>query len=1080
MRKVSIVVPTYNSPKDALLRLVDSIDAQTLPSDEFEVVFVDDGSTDDTSAFLDVVAAGRENVRVERIENSGWPSRPRNIGMDLAEGEYVLFMDHDDHLYPDALRGGYDFAKAHDADVLNGKEAYTYTAFWALSTYTGDLGQSLGRPEGHPLLPLNPHKLYRREFLLAHGIRFPEGRKVLWEDQVFNVSVARHAQRVATLSSVPFYHWVYTKGSGSTLFVKATDDYWKWFRNLLQHTVTELDGEALAGQRDQLMLHQYTARVLGVFDRSFLRRPDEERVFLFDHCAAIRDDFDLARFDDRLSASQRMRAWCLASGDAALMSRICEADPELPGEADLDALEWKDGVLHVAATARWVDPDGNALRVERRDHASGGESRGQLRRSLPDDLAEVVPEDLRDMTAEIERIAVDGSVRSRTSRIVWLQPSAQRVDLQDLGDGATLSVALTMTIDPSTAAMGSGLDSTYWDLFVQCQLGGWLTHKPLRSTAPASVSLTGGRLHLVYPNDGGAATLIPDGQVEAVRRLAPVAARRVAPGRYELELAGVHDGQGQIATRVGLSDDAGEKPAFDEADATIRVEGGRAYLRFTAPQGRVVVRVGDRAPGGPAGWVVDLGDAASSALSLAPVAAAPDAQTRVLLLTQRDSDHVGEQIVEATLLSLVTAALANLDIPGPEVSVTSRSMGIVPQKYVKTGDEALLAEARRLVAASDVVVVGGAPVFSDAFYRRTVALLEIARDLGVPVVFSGIPGTSFAHGAAGGAASTKATVLRKALTGSTVRQIGTREGLGALQKYADGSGVPLAHVADPVVFADAVFGAAPSRPAKRGTEEPPKRIALVAARGALFADNGIDFSEADQRALWREVIALLTRRGYDYRLLTTGHVGDEAFLDGFVRAEGIPLAKAAVAVNSPEELVAELRAADGVIAFRLHATAVSYAYAVPSVGLSWDTAIPHFYESIGYPHRALAPARWRAAEVVAALEAAMVDGVTKDEAAIKSVYDALVAGIAAALGRTPDETPAAYGYAPLRDRMPVRPATTPGQYRDKVRAKLRRAYEALNAATGRAAAPAPQPAPARASFWTRATRRAKRLLRRAR
>ena len=1077
MRKVSIVVPTYNSPKDALLRLVDSIDAQTLPSDEFEVVFVDDGSTDDTYAFLEVVAAGRDNVRLERIDNSGWPSRPRNIGIDLAEGEYVLFMDHDDHLYPDALRAGYDFAKEHDADVLNGKEAYTYTAFWALSTYTGDLAQSLGRPEGHPLLPLNPHKLYRRDFLRDHAIRFPEGRKVLWEDQVFNVSVARHAQRIATLSSVPFYHWVYTKGSGSTLFVKATDDYWMWFRSLLQHTVTELDGEDLAGQRDQLMHHQYTARVLGVFDRSFLRRPDEERVFLFDHCAAIREDFGLARFDDRLSASQRMRAWCLASGDAALMSRICEADPELPGEADLDTLTWKDGVLHVTATARWADADGNVLRLERHDPASGGESGGEpggrVRRWLPADLAAVVPEHLRDMTAEIEHAAIDGSVRSRTSRIVWLQPSEHRVEIDGAADDATLSASLTMTIDPASAAMGGALDSTYWDLFVQCHLGGWLTHKPLRSTAPASVSLTGGRLHLVYPNDGGAATLIPDGQVEAVRRLAPVAARRLAPGRYELELAGVHDGRGQIATRVGLSPDDGAKPAFDDADATIRVEDGRAYLRFTAPQGRVAVRVGDRAPGGPSGWVVDLGDAGSAVLSLTPNAAAPDAQTRVLLLTQRDSDHVGDQLVEATLLSLVTAALSNLGVPRNEVSVTSRSMGVVPQKYVRTGDEALLSEARRLISSADVVVVGGAPVFSDAFYRRTVALLEIARDLDVPVLFSGIPGTSFTAGSA------RATALRKALTGSTVRQITTREGLGALQKYADGSGIPLAHVSDPVVFADAVCGPAPARPAKRGKEEPPKRIALVAARGALFAENGLAFSEADQRVLWREVIALLTQRGYDYRLLTTGHVGDEAFLDAFIRAEGIPLGKAAVAVNTPEELVGELRSADGVIAFRLHAAAASYAYAVPAVGLSWDTTIPHFYESIGYPHRALAPARWRAAEVVAALDAAMEDGVAKDETAIKSVYDALVAGLASALGRTTDQTPEPYASAQLRERMAAQPATTPGQYRDKARAKLRRAYEALNAATGRAAAPPPA-APAPVSLWTRATRKAKRLLRRGR
>jgi hypothetical protein len=52
-------------------------------------------------------------VRHTRIENSGWPSRPRNIGMGLSSGEYVLFLDQDDELYPAGLEHLLASARAH-------------------------------------------------------------------------------------------------------------------------------------------------------------------------------------------------------------------------------------------------------------------------------------------------------------------------------------------------------------------------------------------------------------------------------------------------------------------------------------------------------------------------------------------------------------------------------------------------------------------------------------------------------------------------------------------------------------------------------------------------------------------------------------------------------------------------------------------------------------------------------------------------------------------------------------------------------------------------------------------------------
>ena len=92
---MSVVIPTYRSGP-GLDRAIASLDAQTLPQDRLEVLLLDDGSPDDTAARIEQIAAGRANYRAFVLEASGWPSRPRNIGVREARGRYVLFLDHDD------------------------------------------------------------------------------------------------------------------------------------------------------------------------------------------------------------------------------------------------------------------------------------------------------------------------------------------------------------------------------------------------------------------------------------------------------------------------------------------------------------------------------------------------------------------------------------------------------------------------------------------------------------------------------------------------------------------------------------------------------------------------------------------------------------------------------------------------------------------------------------------------------------------------------------------------------------------------------------------------------------------------
>src|SRR3954471_8005615 len=118
--KVSVIVPVFE-PGALIEPLVASLLGQTMPEAERELIFIDDGSRDGTGQRLDALAALHPGVRVEHIPNSGWPGRPRNVGLDAARGEFVFFADHDDWLEPDALERPHPATTDHRAGIRIGK-----------------------------------------------------------------------------------------------------------------------------------------------------------------------------------------------------------------------------------------------------------------------------------------------------------------------------------------------------------------------------------------------------------------------------------------------------------------------------------------------------------------------------------------------------------------------------------------------------------------------------------------------------------------------------------------------------------------------------------------------------------------------------------------------------------------------------------------------------------------------------------------------------------------------------------------------------------------------------------------------
>ncbi|MBC2840323.1 glycosyltransferase [Robiginitalea sp. SC105] len=197
--KLSIVIPLYNKEK-YIGRCLKSLMAQDLPANEYEVVVVDDGSKDAGASIAREFAETHQNIRFFTQKNAG-PSAARNKGLDAATGDYVYFLDADDFLAPDVLKGLLQVAEQNKLEILE---------FNTCEIREGEQADSLKSTKQDPHVQVVDGISYIAEygfrneawryiihhgFLKENGIRFIEG--TLYEDVIFTASLFLKARRIA-------------------------------------------------------------------------------------------------------------------------------------------------------------------------------------------------------------------------------------------------------------------------------------------------------------------------------------------------------------------------------------------------------------------------------------------------------------------------------------------------------------------------------------------------------------------------------------------------------------------------------------------------------------------------------------------------------------------------------------------------------------------------------------------------------------------------------------------------------------------------------------------------------------------
>ncbi|MEU9733109.1 glycosyltransferase [Streptomyces sp. NPDC048002] len=460
--KVSVIVPVYN-PGAYIEECVSSLLRQSLPPDAYEVIFVDDGSTDDTPGRLDELAAEHPRVTVLHQENSGWSGKPRNVGIEASRGEYVMFVDNDDHLGDEALERMYDYAVANDADVVVGKMA----------------GQGRGVPvelfrhnhpratvESAPLIDsLTPHKMFRRAFLDRIGLRFPEGRRRL-EDHVFVTEAYLRAENVSVLSDYVCYYHVRREDASNAGFQRFDPvGYFKNLREALDVVERYTEPGPL---RDRLFRRwlrvEMVERMRG---KRLLALPGDYRKELFREIHSV----VVERFGPGVAAglppTQQVVAALIAADRLGEVEEFAEWEAGIVLKAVPEELQWADGALRVSFAAEY-HAGGAPLTFS----SAGG---GDPLSTPPKDVAEAIARVGADTLSRFGTAAADLLLRRRSSAAQYFQPvqfTRETVPTEDPGR-FRLVLRATATVDPATAAAGAALTGGLWDAVVRARLGGW-------------------------------------------------------------------------------------------------------------------------------------------------------------------------------------------------------------------------------------------------------------------------------------------------------------------------------------------------------------------------------------------------------------------------------------------------------------------------------------------------------------------------------------------------------------------------------------------------------------------------------
>lgn len=211
MPKVSVIVPVYNVA-EFLPKCVSSLLAQTYV--DYEIILVDDGSTDNSGELCDIYAKEQKKISVIHQQNQGQGSA-RNTGIAACNGEYLLFVDSDDYVHPRLMEYTVTAAETYQCDMVVFDAVAVYPDETRGPMYRCFLppNELVGTAEAKPMLFFSGvwNRLWKKSLFVNYEISFPS--RVWYEDLYVAGKMAAHFESVYYVNGEPLYYYLQREGS---------------------------------------------------------------------------------------------------------------------------------------------------------------------------------------------------------------------------------------------------------------------------------------------------------------------------------------------------------------------------------------------------------------------------------------------------------------------------------------------------------------------------------------------------------------------------------------------------------------------------------------------------------------------------------------------------------------------------------------------------------------------------------------------------------------------------------------------------------------------------------------------------
>ena len=220
--KISVIIPAYNAEK-YLTATLDSVVSQTMSDSDYEIIIVNDGSSDHTADILEKYKNLYSNITVINKENGG-PSSARNTGLATANGKYIYFFDADDLLINNALEAMFTKAVTESADLVIG--TYDVLNTYKLSSvHTLDDLVALDDIDKYNTDILwtfsLSNKLFKRELIEKYTLHFPDISYS--EDGAFLVQFLYRCSKITGLNQVIFHYRRYNEEDAQSITASVSE-----------------------------------------------------------------------------------------------------------------------------------------------------------------------------------------------------------------------------------------------------------------------------------------------------------------------------------------------------------------------------------------------------------------------------------------------------------------------------------------------------------------------------------------------------------------------------------------------------------------------------------------------------------------------------------------------------------------------------------------------------------------------------------------------------------------------------------------------------------------------------------------